>query len=408
MKKILKRIAKEEGGQVFILALVLLIVGGLVITPLLNYMGTGLKAGQTFENETEELYAADAGVEDAMWQLQQGDLSTIEDTTTAEAYGKILTGLPPYVVDHDDDPDTDPITFYSGTYSIADVNGLGVVVTIQYLDGTAYRIVSTAGSATTTIEAFVTDITSDLSGITDNVITTPNSIDWSPGIELTYPEGNGPVEGYGGYWPQTPEEIEDFSKFFFWDVRGEIPLGDTIIDLAGADYTIGNLYIDGTLDIINSSHTDAKLTLDGTIYVTGNTLIGKSGFNFVLDLDANTIFVESATAGSGVGDDVLVISGGHNGCTIEGPGVLVAIGDIYFNPKIEVGMENPILIMSVNGTTTMNPGGKFYGAVAGDISVDPQPNIEIEYPDGGFDGTGINFPGFTAGVFWGILSWKVT
>jgi len=49
--------------------LVLLVVGGLIMTPLLGLMGTGLTAGRVYENKSHEYYAADAGVEDALWRL---------------------------------------------------------------------------------------------------------------------------------------------------------------------------------------------------------------------------------------------------------------------------------------------------------------------------------------------------
>lgn len=49
--------------------LVLLVVGGLILTPLLGLTSTGLQAGQVYEKKTYELYSADAGVEYAIWYL---------------------------------------------------------------------------------------------------------------------------------------------------------------------------------------------------------------------------------------------------------------------------------------------------------------------------------------------------
>lgn len=58
-----------------VLALVLLVVGGLVTAPLLNFMGTGLKVGkEVYENKMYETYAADAGVEDGLWQIKHDRL----------------------------------------------------------------------------------------------------------------------------------------------------------------------------------------------------------------------------------------------------------------------------------------------------------------------------------------------
>ena len=52
-----------------ILVLILLVVGGLILGPLLGLMGTGLVAGQVYEKRATALYACDAGIEDAIWQL---------------------------------------------------------------------------------------------------------------------------------------------------------------------------------------------------------------------------------------------------------------------------------------------------------------------------------------------------
>lgn len=69
MKTTTKRLIREEQGKVLILVLILLVVGGLVLAPVLGLMSTGLVAGQVYEKKTAELYAADAGVEDALWKI---------------------------------------------------------------------------------------------------------------------------------------------------------------------------------------------------------------------------------------------------------------------------------------------------------------------------------------------------
>ncbi len=76
MKIGVKRAIRDEQGKVLILVLVLLVVGGLVLTPLLGLMSTGLVAGQVYERKAAELYAADAGVEDAIWKIQHDEIPT--------------------------------------------------------------------------------------------------------------------------------------------------------------------------------------------------------------------------------------------------------------------------------------------------------------------------------------------
>lgn len=67
--RLLRKIHKKENGQVLILVLILLLLGGLITAPLLAFMSTGLKAGEAYENKMDEVYAADSGVEDAMYKI---------------------------------------------------------------------------------------------------------------------------------------------------------------------------------------------------------------------------------------------------------------------------------------------------------------------------------------------------
>jgi predicted acyltransferase (DUF342 family) len=75
MKAAVKRIirmVRDETGHAMELVLILLTVGGLVLSPLLGLMSTGLLAGQVYERKTQEYYAADAGVEDCIAWLLDG------------------------------------------------------------------------------------------------------------------------------------------------------------------------------------------------------------------------------------------------------------------------------------------------------------------------------------------------
>ena len=71
------KIKNEQGGYVYILVLIFLLVGALMIPPLLDFMGTGVLSSPVFEQKTEELYACDAGVDDAIWQIKYKNLSTM-------------------------------------------------------------------------------------------------------------------------------------------------------------------------------------------------------------------------------------------------------------------------------------------------------------------------------------------
>jgi hypothetical protein len=77
MKAGAKRLIIDENGAVMMVAMVLLIVGALIFTPLLGLMGTGLMSGQVYEETMHGLYAADAGVEDALWQIKNDQVAVI-------------------------------------------------------------------------------------------------------------------------------------------------------------------------------------------------------------------------------------------------------------------------------------------------------------------------------------------
>jgi Tfp pilus assembly protein PilX len=398
----MKRLLRDEKGASLVMVLILLLISGLIIGPLLSYMGTGLITGEVYEMRTDELYAADAGIEDAVWKIQNKD--------------GYLPCSP---------------SSYSRNYTITDVNGKSVAVdiTCEYaVDGMTYtyRVLSTAtgdGSGTvasvsgTQIEAYVSGVSTDYAGLLDNVITSQNGIDYSPPsrVDINYPEGHGPVDYYDGTWP-TPDMLADF----YWpDVKDEMHYdGDTEIDLKGTScppgpiyindeennswpWGLGPLYVDGGLEILNSSNDPATLTLNGTIYITGDTLITPNK-EMTLDLNGQTIFVASDSADP---QKALWIGGK---CSIIGPGCIIAVGDVYFEPNIPVGMTEPIFILSVSGETTLQPGGDFYGAIAGSVEVTLQPGTSLDYPEAGF-GDDINFPGFgePKQLVYSIYSWEV-
>jgi hypothetical protein len=70
MKITAKRPIRDERGQVLVITLIFLIIGVIILVPALNLMGTGITGGRVYEQKIDELYAADAGVEDALWHIR--------------------------------------------------------------------------------------------------------------------------------------------------------------------------------------------------------------------------------------------------------------------------------------------------------------------------------------------------
>jgi len=96
MKELIKRIVSQEKGHGLDLVLTLLGLGALIMAPLLGLTSTGLLAGQVYEDKTDELYAADAGVEYGIWHLQTGGSAndTLECTINGKAVAVEIEELP--------------------------------------------------------------------------------------------------------------------------------------------------------------------------------------------------------------------------------------------------------------------------------------------------------------------------
>jgi hypothetical protein len=380
-----KRLIRDEKGQALVLVLILLLVGGLISGPLLSYMGAGLNTGQVYERRTDELYAADAGVEDAVWKIQNSD-----------GYLPCSPSSPPRA------------------YNITDVNGKSVEVTItsEYSveDITfTYRVVSTASAdgGGTEIEAYIVGVNpyGDYGGLLGNVITSLGEIETYGKVNIDPPEGeeNGPVANYGGDWPPA----EELAGYYLGQVEGVDSYDEDTLDVK--DYAeIGPFYRDGAFDnkgIINTGATSLTLQLNGTAYITGDTEIGTTGQEeFILDLNGQTLFVESDTV------KYALRVGGK--CSIKGPGVIVAVGSIYFAPKGDAGCEGgPVFILSVEGETYLQPSGDFYGSVAGNVTVAVKSGTgeqNITYPSEGFDDYDLNFLIGVQTLIFHIASWEVT
>ena len=387
MKSVMKNLVRNEKGAALIISLILLLIGGLISAALLNHMGSGILAGVVHERRTAELYAADAGVEDAIWKIQHPDEA---------GYLPCSPGSDPRI------------------YTITDINGRNVQVTIEFADWSTYKITSRATTdgddsggvaaidSNTAVESYVYFSYMDFSSLLDNALVSDNSITIHNGVSVT---GNvtsggtvddktgGDVDGtitqYAELdWPSS----DDLSAWYLEDVKNELPYTSDTIDIVGVDATKGPLYRDGPLTIKNSSSVGATLELTGTLYITGDTKICYNTPNnneMVLDLNGQTIFVASDSMGNG--NEALQIG---DKCTIIGSGCIIAVGDIYFKPNGDVGgADDFVLVMSIEGTTILQPSGIFYGCIAGNLCVDAKSGEDATIVNSGLaEGQGLNFP----------------
>ncbi|MFC2026578.1 TadE/TadG family type IV pilus assembly protein [Chloroflexota bacterium] len=436
MKKRILKMIKNEGGQALLLVIALLGVGGIMLAPMLAFMGTGLETGRVYESKERVIYAADAGVEEAIWNIQNGGAELVVMAPDGWPV-TTLDGLPPYIYENVADPENPYQDDGSGTYyDIADVNGNSVRITIEHhseTGGTAYKVTSKApndGSGTV-IETWVTEIYSDFSGITDTVITSPSDPGYDIDTGVEYPDGeydpdtnpNGARDNYDGPWPTPAEMMAYYSMFvnktnpyYYDDYLEELDLDDSdtfdydFITDNGNEIRIGAAYIEGDFDIINSSNTEKTLILDGNLYITGRANFGGAK-DWRLNLNGHSIFVESDATGGGASGTALRI---ESKVTLTGSGCLIAVGDIDFQPHMDASPTDYILVLSVIGETRMLPNGSFYGTLAGNVFVDVKSGSDphIEWTDPDTDGDGIpdvDFPGgSSATVLYGVLSWKIS
>jgi hypothetical protein len=373
MNSIMKGTIRDENGNVLILVLILLVVGGLVLTPLLGLMSTGLLAGKVYERKMDDYYAADAGVEDAIWRIQDNNLTF---NTGNYSYPESLTvnerSVEVEVYRYDWDPTcAENFTYRILSIAIADDGG-----------GTA------AIDSSTTIDAHLSVSYLDLSALLDNAIVSNKTIDIQPnnyiGGDVWLPDSddltnkgsiNGTVKDSGDMaidWPT----YEQLSTYYLEDVDGAPDPGPSI-DVQYTN-TIGPAYRNGDLAIDNTGDP-ATLVLEGTVYVTGDLEFQQSGsHNYTVNLNGETIFVEGE------------IDFASHHVIISGSGCIIAVGDINFQPSIASGEDDFVLVFSITGEVNFQPSGDFTGCIAGDAHVQLQPGNTISWIDP--EGKGLNVP----------------
>jgi hypothetical protein len=377
MKTIAKTAIRDQRGMAMLtLVLLLLVLGGLILAPLLGLMSTGLIAGQVYEKKTYEYYAADAGVEDAIWRIENDPPASYPYD-----YPEPLTvnGRSVDVAIHRED--IDPTCGETLTYRI-----LSTVVTDDG-GGTAAIVNST------TIDAHLSVSYLDLSALLDNAIVSNDTIDIQPnnyiGGDVWLPDEedleispgvtiNGTVKDEDDEsltWPTA----EQLSSYYMEDVEGA-PDPGFFIDIQYTN-TIGPCYREGSLEV-DSTGGNATLVLEGTVYVTGDLEFKQAGSkNYTVDLNGHTIFVEG------------YIGFPSEHVSISGSGCIIAVGDIDFHPSIASEEDEFVLVLSVEGTVDFQPSGNFTGCVAGNVHVQLQPGNEIYWTDP--EGKDLNVP-------WGV------
>ena len=310
MRKSVRRVIRDEKGAALALVLVLLVVGGLILTPLLGLMSTGLISGQVYEKKTDELYAADAGVEYAAWMVKNG--------TEVKP-----PGCP-----------TDPTSW---NCTITDVNGKTVGISIEYVGDSTYKTTSIAVTTddsntaaidgSTTVEAYIE----------------PMVLDFFAGALISMSDiwlkKGATVEGDVYYVGEiTPRDFEPTGGETIRVSKDVFPTEQDIDDFAAeleALATAGGTY-NGTMTInsntsLNSTYiagdlyiaAGVTLTIDGIVYVRGSVSVKKEVKDY----------------------------------NLGGSGSLIAEGDIDLRKTSGFGAAGDSILMSLYGGINFKKGG---------------------------------------------------
>jgi len=342
-------IRDEKGAGVLALVLVLLVVGGLVLTPLLGLMGTGLMAGQVYEKKTHELYSADAGVEDVMWRILYdpipSELWEASDLPDWKVYrypeplsvGNKSVDVEVYRKDRDWTPCRDDFTYRVLSTAVTDDSG------------------GTAGiDSSTTVEAYIEPLVLDLFGgalvsMTDISLKKDTKVEGDVYYvrEITpedfQPTGGETIQVSGDVFP-SQQEVDDFVG----DLKALASAGGTHNGTMkiSSDTILNSTYIAGDLYIA----ADATLTINGVVYVRDSVWVKKEVQDYNL-----------AGSGSLIAErdiDLRKVSGfGASGDSI----IMSVYGAINF--KKEGSVE--AVVYAPNGLITIDKGMTVVGSVVG-------------------------------------------
>ncbi|MDD5095688.1 MAG: hypothetical protein PHV74_15140 [Dehalococcoidia bacterium] len=244
VSRLIGRWVGREQGQAMVMALIALTLGGLLITPVVKHVYTGVKAATVYKRLTGELYAADAGAEYGMWRIKGGldsglsayltvggmPVDVVVSQLTELPYGPVITGdgtqswrlqVSSALVNNGDGTFTDTITVANvgpSTIHLVQI-GSGLPQGFTYVTG------STSGDITT----------ADPSSINGNQICwtldshTEYTLDSGESAHHIFRiQGTGTPQGYYSWVIGNPTSIGTVSSCFGYHIVSQANGGTTI------------------------------------------------------------------------------------------------------------------------------------------------------------------------------------
>lgn len=338
----------ERGMTLIISALIIFVLISICIPPLFSFMNTGILTARNTGLHTQEIYAAEAGVYDAIWKIIVIDPGVPKGIFDPPMVYSIADGVNDKSVDvtitrhnsynfHVESVATDPNTGHQSTVE-ADIAILGV----SGLDLAEFAKFAVTSNGTIGANFYNVKITGNI---------------WIPDL-LNYsgkpPDGElieSPITG----WPT--EELLD--TYYSYLVNKDNPYTSSTIDVSNPLLS-GPMYAQGAGNYVLTGTGN----LTGPLYVDGNLYIDA---NAEVSLDGNTIFITG---------DLQT----HPNSYLEGPGSLIALDDIVFSPNVA---PSYLLVMSISGEVDFQPSGDFVGAVGGNVDITMRPSSSITWQDPG-------------------------
>ena len=240
INRLTRRVHRDEQGMAMILALIALALGMLMITPTLNLMAAGVKSADIRQRCTCEFYAADAGIEYALWKVKN-----------------------------------DPLATYPYSEQLADINGDNVSITIENVVDRTYKITSITGG--TTIESYTS-------------------------VEYEYYDGDQDW-GQNTHIPMNAW-IDGNLDLGQWSViEGGLYIeGDC--DISQADRIEGDVYVTGDISITQSLTVWGSVYAGGDVTLSQNAVVQGDVYALgSINLDQGSRIEGSAYAGATITED---------------------------------------------------------------------------------------------------------
>ena len=350
--------SSESGNGPLSTTLILLILGALIIAPILAYMGTGLKASQTHERRTDELYAADSGINLAMWQLGPGELAVPEAGVELPQFelNDTTVNVAIQIVDAGDGGGNGSPSYLVTSIATSDTGSSTTIESYIFLTTLPILEYGIASNSSVNFQHGITvngdvyangDIRLQQAAIIDGDAVSTGSIVPMDQVSGESFEGVAPI-----VWPPLEIDIERYKD----DARATLWLGDYVVPDGPGETTLGPLYITGNLRV-GRDHT---IVLAGTVYVEG-----------VIKFEQNANLRGS---GSLIGEKTIDLQQMIASDPQHHILVMSTTGSIYFRQQIDTRG----LIYAPSGAVKFDQATNLVGGIIGN-SVDIQASSTITY-----------------------------